>query len=55
MSDDIKAGDTVEHVDGLWDRHEVVREVFNQYDEDWARFNGGGFWLLSRLRKVVAK
>lgn len=52
MSDEIKVGDTVEHVDGIWDRCEIVRDVFNQYDADWVRFEAGGFWLLSRLRKV---
>ncbi len=52
MSDEIKAGDKVEHIDMNWDRCEVVREVITMYGEEYARFNGGGFWVTSRLRKV---
>jgi len=52
MSDVIKVGDKVEHVDGRWEVCETVREFFTMNDQEFVRFNAGGFWLASRLRRV---
>jgi hypothetical protein len=48
---EIREGDVVKHIDGSWSRCEVVREIFTKNGEQYARFNGGGLWLLSRLTK----
>ena len=50
---EIKEGDIVEHIHGVFEGTQTVREVKKDvFDVEYAFFVDGGYWRVDRLRKV---